>query len=236
MSRVGRSFGCSVDDVPVRARSARRDPRRGGRAVGGPYGEAVDRRERTDADVIARSLDDPHAFATIFDRHHEGIYRFVWTRAGPDRADDLAAEVFRVAFERRDAYDLDYPSATPWLFGIAARLTKQQHRTAAKRSRARTRIAHDRRQTQAVSPEQRLDELSTHGSVADALSELPERDRQPLLLYAWGELTYEEVARSLDIPVGTVRSRIHRARYQLRERLADTGPERAERPGGGTDD
>lgn len=51
------------------------------------------------------------------------------------------------------------------------------------------------------------------------MAELPERDREPLLLYAWGDLTYEEIAQAIDVPVGTVRSRIHRARQQVRHPL-----------------
>lgn len=186
----------------------------------------------TDAQVVARSLEDPHAFATVFERHHEAIYRFAWTRAGGAHADDLAAEVFRVAFERRASYDLDYPSAKPWLFGIAANLTKQHHRDVARRDEGRSRMT-GRTAPAESQPEQRLVDTATSSPVAAALLELPERDREPLLLYAWEDLTYEEVGRSLDIPVGTVRSRIHRARHQVRERLERDAPDAATPRGGG---
>lgn len=190
----------------------------------------------TDARIIERSWDDPHAFAEIFDRHHEGIYRFVWTRAGADRADDLAAEVFRIAFEKRHDYDLDYRSAKPWLFGIASRLTKQTHRESAKRDHARERAALRARPTGGADPQEHLDRRPSSGSpAADAVERLPERDREPLVLYAWGDLTYEEIAESLDIPVGTVRSRIHRARQQVRQELEETAPETTARRRGESD-
>ncbi len=189
----------------------------------------------SDAEVITRSWDDPHAFAEIFDRHHEDIYRFAWTRAGADRADDLAAEVFRIAFEKRHDYDPDYRSAKPWLFGIASRLAKQTHRDTAKRDDARTRMTGRDRQPSTADPAQHMDERPGTSPAGRAVQRLPERDREPLLLFAWGDLTYEEVARTLDIPVGTVRSRIHRARQQLREHLAETAPETTARRTGDGD-
>lgn len=174
----------------------------------------------TDAAIITRSRDDPRAFAAIFDRHYDAIHRFLWGRIG-DAAEDVTAEVFKVAFERREDYDPNYPSAKPWLFGIASRLAKQDLRTRARTRELRERKTKEPDQPAIRGPEQRLHELALSTPVAGALTELPERDRDPLLLYVWGDLTYEEIARSLDLPVGTVRSRIHRARRVLRERLAE---------------
>lgn len=182
----------------------------------------------TDAEIIARSWDEPTAFAAIFDRHYDAIHRFLWGRIG-DAAEDAAAETFRIAFERRRDYDTDYPSAKPWLFGIAARLTKKHYRRRARTRDLRRRAGAER--TDAIAgPEQRLNELALSSPVADALMQLPERDRDPLLLHAWEELTYEEIARAVDAPVGTVRSRIHRARRAVREHLEaeDAAPTRPE--------
>ena len=174
---------------------------------------------RTDAEVVRASLGHPAAFAEIFDRHHEPIHRFLWTRAG-DAADDLAAEVFRIAFERRHDFDLAYESARPWLFGIAANLARTHHRRTARRHEAHERLVAEERPTPVASPHDRLEAMSTSTPVARALLNLADRDREPLLLFAWADLTYDEIAEALDVPVGTVRSRIHRARAQVRERLA----------------
>jgi RNA polymerase sigma factor (sigma-70 family) len=64
---------------------------------------------------------------------------------------------------------------------------------------------------------------SVRGVLAAALADLPARDRDVVVLIAWEQLTYEESARALDIPVGTVRSRLNRARAGLRTALAGTG-------------
>lgn len=172
----------------------------------------------TDAEVVVASLDRPAEFATIFDRHHEAIHRFLWSRVG-DAADDVAAEVFRVAFERREAYDPSYSSAKPWLFGIAANLARQHHRRTARRRDVHERLVAEDRPESHPGPEQRLARLAATEPVAEAILDLPDRDREPLLLFAWADLTYDEIAQAMDVPVGTVRSRIHRARSQVRARL-----------------
>lgn len=172
----------------------------------------------TDAEVVVASLDRPAEFAAIFDRHHEAIHRFLWSRVG-DAADDVAAEVFRVAFERREAYDPAYSSAKPWLFGIAANLARQHHRRTARRRDVRERLVAADRPEPHPAPEERLTRLAATEPVAEAILALPERDREPLLLFAWADLTYDEIAEALGVPIGTVRSRIHRARGQVRARL-----------------
>jgi RNA polymerase sigma factor (sigma-70 family) len=186
--------------------------------------------ERTDAAIIARSQDDPEVFATVFDRHYDAIHRFLWGRVGRD-AEDLTAEVFRIAFERRGDYDTAYPSAKPWLFGIASRLAKESHRARARTDEVRTRLDREAR-TGVAGPEQHLTELAPDAALAAALEEVEERDREPLLLHAWADLSYEQVAAALDIPLGTVRSRIHRARHDLRDRLDEDTAADATRRGG----
>lgn len=176
-----------------------------------------------DAAIIQRSLRDPQSFARLFDRHHEAMWRFAWSRVGDEAAaDDLAAEVFRIAFERRHDFDLSYDSAKPWLFGIAANLVRQHHRQRARRSELRDRVRAQPDRDAPPDPQNRLDQLPDAPLVA-ALRALPERDREPLLLYAWDELSYEEVAEALQVPLGTVRSRIHRARHHLRDELGPDG-------------
>lgn len=174
----------------------------------------------TDAEVLASSIDRPEAFTAIFDRHHQAIYRYLWTRVG-EAADDLAAEVFRVAFERRRRFDTSYRSAKPWLLGIAANLARAHHRSSARRRETEDRSATAQRFETGSDPEARLTDLAAAEPVAAVIRDLPERDREPLLLYAWADLAYDEVAAALNIPVGTVRSRIYRARDHVRERLED---------------
>jgi RNA polymerase sigma-70 factor (ECF subfamily) len=166
----------------------------------------------SDAAAIARSLDDGRAFVAVFDRHYAAVHGYASRRAGPDLADEVAAETFARAFDRRATYDLAYPDARPWLLAIASNLLRRHWRSERRRLEAWARAQAGRPVTEAV-PDGVAAELVA------ALDALPTADREALLLYAWGELSYEEIAQALGCPVGTVRSRISRARGRLRATL-----------------
>jgi len=68
--------------------------------------------------------------------------------------------------------------------------------------------------------DERLDALNMRPELAGALAGLPKEELETLLLYAWAELSYAEIAEALAVPLGTVRSRLHRARARIREPLA----------------
>lgn len=174
----------------------------------------------TDAEVVARSVREPETFAAIFDRHAPHIHRYLARRLGSAAADDLVAETFLAAFRRRDRFDTGRPNARPWLYGIATNLVAQQRRTEEREYRLRQAY---RPATSEASPADRVAGEVTARSLRrhllDALAGLADGDRDVLLLVAWEDLTYEEVAAALTIPVGTVRSRLNRARRLLRERL-----------------
>src|SRR3954471_19444396 len=93
-----------------------------------------------DAEVIARSLDDPAQFAALYDRHAGIVFRFLVRRVGRDVADELLGETFRIAFERRAVFDLQRESARPWLYGIATNLLAKHRRTEARRLHAIERL------------------------------------------------------------------------------------------------
>lgn len=182
--------------------------------------------EETDSAAISHSFDDPERFAAIFDRYWSPIYRYVARRLGQPLADDLAADVFLVAFDRRRGYDLDQAEAGPWLYGIASNMVARHRRAELRRLRALSRIRLD------VSSEEpadriagRVDAEAQGAALAAALKGLPPGDRDALLLMAWADLTSEQVARALGIPAGTVRSRVHRARKKLRAAMPPTDSE-----------
>jgi len=166
-----------------------------------------------DAEAIERSLSDGVAFAGVFDRHYSAIHRFLSGRVGPDLADDLSSETFAVAFRRRATYNLLREDARPWLFGIAANLLRDHRRSEERRLRAYSRAGTGLVESEEVGP--RLE-----GPVALALLALSVEERNLILLYAWGELSYEQLAEAFSLPVGTVRSRLFRIRDKLRARLA----------------
>src|SRR5262245_12009734 len=94
--------------------------------------------------MIAASLDDPARFGVLFDRHATVLHRYVVRRLGPDEAEAMVGDIFRIAFERRDTYDLARPSARPWLYGIATNLVAKHRRGEARRLRAVARLAAQR--------------------------------------------------------------------------------------------
>jgi RNA polymerase sigma factor (sigma-70 family) len=173
----------------------------------------------TDADLIAASVDDPERFATLFDRHAAAVHRYLGRRVG-DLADDLLSETFLVAFRRRADYRAEHVEVRPWLLGIATNVVRGHQRSERRRYRALARAGAEPAAT-AGSEEihARVDAAALRGPLAAALAGLKERDRDVLLLVAWGQLGYEEVAAVLDVPVGTVRSRLNRARRQTRASL-----------------
>ncbi|SBT67748.1 RNA polymerase sigma-70 factor, ECF subfamily [Micromonospora sediminicola] len=180
----------------------------------------VDVGAMTDAAVIARSVREPESFGAIFDRHAPHIHRYLARRLGATAADDLVGETFLAAFRRRDRYDTDCPNARPWLYGIATNLVAQQRRTEEREYRlwqVYPPASADASPADRIAVE--VSARSLRRRLLDALAALADGDRDVLLLVAWEDLTYEEVATALAIPVGTVRSRLHRARRLLRDRL-----------------
>lgn len=183
--------------------------------------------DESDAAVIAASLESPPRFGAIFDRHATVLHRYLVRRVGPDEAESMMGDVFRIAFEKRATYDLDRPAARPWLYGIATNLLAKHRRTEARRLHAVARLAAHR-----LPPLDLADHVSgavdaadLWPRVADAVTELPTPERDALVLHVWEGLSYEDIAEALGVPVGTVRSRLNRARGRLRELAPASGRE-----------
>jgi RNA polymerase sigma-70 factor (ECF subfamily) len=166
----------------------------------------------TDAELIESSLADGALFALVFDRHFRAIHRFLRGRVGPELADDLASETFTTAYRRRAAYDLERSDAAPWLYGIAVNLLRQHRRSEERRLKAYARAAVSDSQTDGSAGP--LDE-----TLAAALLALGDLDRNLILLHAWAGLSYVQLSQALELPLGTVRSRLSRTRSKLRAGL-----------------
>ncbi|MEU7984079.1 RNA polymerase sigma factor [Streptosporangium canum] len=173
-----------------------------------------------DSALIEESLADPDRFAGLFDRHADEIHRYAARRLDDvTTADDVTAETFLVAFRKRARYDLGRPDARPWLYGIASNLISGHRRAETRRLKALAR--------QTPEPAAEFEERSAERVTADqlrpalaaALARLGSAERDLLLLVAWAELTYEEAAQALGIPIGTVRSRLSRTRTKIRRSL-----------------
>jgi RNA polymerase sigma factor (sigma-70 family) len=171
-----------------------------------------------DAHLIGRD------FTAVFDRHYRTIYAYVARRLGPDLAEDVASETFLTAFDRRHTFDPVRGDARPWLFGIASNLVARHVRAETRRYKALARAgAQDETEHHADvdAVVGRLDAEAVKGRLAEALRRLPEPVRAVLLLVAWAGLNQQEAAVALGIPPGTARSRLHRARHEMRQALGD---------------
>lgn len=213
-------------------------------------GTADDTENVDDVDLIRQSRVEPERFAALFDRYYREIHRFVANRLGPSVADDLAAETFLIAFDKRSRFDtgeigdagdsghggLDIVprragGATSggyvraWLYGIATNLVRRHRRSEERRYRALARAPQDR---SVVGHDERIATMVSAQSIqrdlAAALAALSARDRDVLLLVAFCELTYHEVAAALEIPYGTVCSRLNRAWRKVRKALGGADP------------
>ena len=175
---------------------------------------------------IGRSLSDPHAFELVFDRHHAAIRRYVARRLSPACADDVAADVFCIAFDQRRQLVAERPDCPvgAWLYGIATNLIRRRRRDERRQLRAYARAGCGRRRgggdrgtwplgSTRAAPRPRSPRRSPR-SRAD--------ERDVLLLYALAELDYQGIADALQIPIGTVRSRLARARRRAARHLAGT--------------
>jgi RNA polymerase sigma factor (sigma-70 family) len=160
----------------------------------------------TDAELIRRSQRDPEAFGRVFDRHVAAVHAFAQRRIGRDLAEEVTAETFARGFEARARYDAVHENALPWLLGIASNVLRRHWRTERHRLDAYARAA--RHERPGAAPD-------VDGEVLRAVARLPRRQREVLLLAAWADLSYAEIATALGVPVGTVRSRLARARSRL---------------------
>jgi RNA polymerase sigma factor (sigma-70 family) len=179
-----------------------------------------------DAAVVRASQRQPEEFETLFEQHHHVIWRYLARLGGRERADDLAGEVFLIAFTRRGCYDPELGSVRSWLYGIASNLLHTRLRSDWRRRRAFERAA-----SQQVAAASSAEAADAHivtrerlETVLRALARLSTADREIILLVAREHLSYEDVAAAMKIELGTVRSRLARARARLRE-LADPSGE-----------
>ncbi len=173
-----------------------------------------------DIRALRRSLSEAAAFDELFVRHHVAIRRYLHARvAQEDVAEDLASETFARAFAARARFGDQGHGVRAWLFQIATNLLRDELRA---RRRAWERGTSPGRDSGAPP------DLPGDPALTAHLRQLPHGQLEVLLLYAWADLSYEDIAMVLGIRVGTVRSRLHRARAELQRGLtATTEPTRA---------
>ena len=162
----------------------------------------------------------------MFERHFRSVHRYLKRATSESAADDLSAEVFVTAFKSRARYDERYEDAGPWLYGIAANMARHYFRSERRWRRLAVRASGVAPVDHFADPADVVAEKSSDtGRLEQALRKLDPRFREVLLLDTGPELSDEEIARTLSIPVGTVKSRLARGRRELRERLLEGGQE-----------
>ncbi len=170
----------------------------------------------SDADLIGASVADGAQFMQVFERHYHSIRRYLQSRAGVEAGEELASETFAAAFELRHTYDQRYPSAKPWLFGIATNQLRRHIRRERSRLSAQAHLLMERGTAAESEADDRLDAAIL---ASEAIGSLSSGERDTILLYAIGELSYREISVALGVPLGTVQSRLNRARRRMREQV-----------------
>ena len=159
------------------------------------------------------------AFGRLFDEHAAPLHRYLARRVGPTIADDLVSDTFLTALRQRHVYDPARAGFRAWLYGIASNLLRRHIRDELRALRATARLDVVR-PASSDGPEgrvtERVDARARVAELAGALAALSAGDREVLLLTSWAGLSLVEIAEALDIPAGTVRSRLHRVRRWLR--------------------
>lgn len=173
----------------------------------------------SDADLChAASLGSQEAFSVLYRRYGALIYRFA-LRVSQDAsiAEEVTQEVFLALLKNPDQFDPSLGKLTTWLCAIAQRLTwKHLERT----GRFECINEVEEAQSSADDPHVALSRKEAVAAVRQGLDSLPEQLRQVIVLCEFEEMSYEEVAFILDVPIGTVRSRLHRAKARLAKVLA----------------
>jgi RNA polymerase sigma factor (sigma-70 family) len=169
---------------------------------------------------------DPASFGTLFERHGAAIYNYCFRRTADwSAAEDLTSVVFLEAWRKRKEVRLQGDSLLPWLYGVATNVLRNRSRSLRRYRAALERVPRGVEADFADDVAGRLDDERQMRAVLEAVRQLPKREQDVFALCAWSELSYEEAAVALGVPLGTVRSRLARARARLNARL-DISPER----------
>lgn len=181
----------------------------------------------TDQEIVEAVLaGKQHRFAELVDRYQGKIVNYVYRMLGNyDDAVDLSQDAFLKAYSALDSYRPKYPFPA-WLFRIARNaaideLRRRKLATVSIDEPIRTGEGTIERDVEGsrAGPEEEFLQEEFRDRIEAAVGRLPEKYREPLVLRHAGDMTYDEIAEALELPLGTVKTRIFRAREALREDL-----------------
>ena len=155
-------------------------------------------------------------FEDAFRAHQDAVYRFSWRMTGsPAAAEDIAQDVFLTLLRQPQRFDSSRGPLRPFLLGIARNLALKRFR-----EENRHEELEDQSEALLASVLPGAERLEASQIVGLAMRSLPPLQREVVILSEYDELTLEEIARVVQTEVGTVKSRLHRARENLRRMLA----------------
>lgn len=163
---------------------------------------------------------DDDWFVAQVERHGGDIHAYLSRRTVAGLADDLLGDVWVAAYGGRSGFDPDLGTARAWLFGVARHVLHGYYRKHRLRTSVGRVLGIDRPIDETAAVDARLDAAALAPQLRQGLRELPAVERELLLLVAWENLSPTEAAQVLGIPPGTARSRLHRARNRMDERLS----------------
>lgn len=174
-----------------------------------------------DSDLMRRTAaGDRDAFAALYQRHHAMVYRFARLMTGCNSAaEDIVQEVFLVVMRDAVRYDPARAALSSYLYGIA------RHHTRRRLARDRQFVAFDSSCSDALSrvaednADATLERRQTLQRLRRAILSLPRRYREVIVLCDLQDVSYNDAASALGCAVGTIRSRLHRARHLLSQKM-----------------
>lgn len=179
----------------------------------------------SDLELWERARDgDAAAFGDLYERHGRAVQSYcLWRTADLQAAEDATATVFLEAWRKRGRLTLSTDSAAPLLLGIANNILRRHWRGQRRHRDALARLQNVGQAPADLEAEAiaRVDAIRQLREGGEAIRRLPRREREVLALLAWSDLSYGEIAEALGLPVGTVRSRLARARARLGDAFPD---------------
>lgn len=170
--------------------------------------------------LIERSKHDPGAFSELVERHGDGIRRYFGRRVDPDDVEDAVADLWETCFRRRHTFDPAVGTVPAWLYGIARYVTLHSRRRSVRRHQLVVRLeAGPVKEGDAFDPVEVVVGSEAVDRLRCAIADLPAHERDVVALVLGRQLSYDAAAELLDLPVGTVRSRLARARVRLQSRV-----------------
>ncbi|GAA3948651.1 RNA polymerase sigma factor [Actinoplanes auranticolor] len=168
---------------------------------------------------------DPATFGQLFSDHAQEVYRYVVRSTGNwSAAEDIVSLTFLEAWRLRGKLRPDGDSVRPWLLGIAVNVLRNNRRAARRHAAALVRLPPAEAMPDfADELVNRMRDSEQLAAATAALDRLRPAEREVFTLCVWSGLDYAQTAEALGVPVGTVRSRLSRARAKLRELTAEPG-------------